>query len=132
MTAPLHHSNTPVQLEFGGPAREDNADVQWFVAFLLAEPDWITAAEILRRIGQGQTDKSERWLRKLSERANGEVCGGPKGYRHIQRLTDAEFAHWKLYWGAQRDSLTNRLHRAEHARAGLILTEANEGNKGPA
>lgn len=72
-------------------ARDYNAtDVQWFIGYL-AHHEWIFAGEILRQIGQPETEDAKRWLRGLAERSGGKIVGGQKGYTLMSKLTAEEF-----------------------------------------
>lgn len=92
----------------------DHTDVEWFVRVLDGEAGWVTAAEVLRRVGKPTGEAEKRWLRALADRSEGRVCGGSRGYRLTGKLTHDEYHQWRNTWLSSKDAITARILRTDH------------------
>lgn len=87
---------------------------------LWSDGGWVSAKEILRRMGLPSSESAKRDIRRL---ANGTPCviSGVHGYRHLDRASTSEVSHSIQFYESQAREMfarANRLRRRAHSRIG--------------
>lgn len=95
----------------------DDPNVEWLVDQLRGR-DWLTAAELLKRVPTRATTSSKvedrkRWLRALAHASGGRVAGGQRGYKLVAEMTNEEYNHWRNWMKRQADEMTGRILEAD-------------------
>ena len=114
----------PAQPELFAPKPGDYAtEVAWLEHLLDMERDWLTAAEILQRIGRPVTDDNKRWVRNVANRAECVLSGpGSPGYKHMKHCKIEDIVHYARALIAQGKEMIRRgikLIRNAHKIFGL-------------
>jgi hypothetical protein len=96
------------------PADESVATI---IAILDQETDWLTAAQLLQKIGEAPTDSKKRQLREIANASQGKIISGQKGYRHIRHATPEEILHaaaWLEHQAVEMGERAKAIRRAFH------------------
>jgi hypothetical protein len=99
------------------PVREDDASLPTILAILDQETDWLTAAQLLVKLGEAPTDSKKRQLREVANASDGKIISGQKGYRHIRHATPDEIthaAHWLRHQAKEMDTRATAILKQYH------------------
>lgn len=105
------------QLSLFAAPPADDPDVVWLERTLDVVGDWMRAKE-LATASEDRLD--ERDVRSLAE-ASSAVISGQKGYKHLDRATAEEIAHfiaWMESQGRKMIGRAERIRRHAHGRIG--------------
>jgi hypothetical protein len=99
------------------PVRVDDASLPTILAILDQETDWLTAAQLLVKLGEAPTDSKKRQLRELANASDGKIISGQRGYRHIRHATPDEIthaAHWLRHQAKEMDTRATAILKQYH------------------
>jgi hypothetical protein len=97
--------------------RVDDASLPTILAILDQETDWLTAAQLLVKLGEAPTDSKKRQLRELANASDGKIISGQRGYRHIRHATLEEIEHaanWLEHQAVQMGARARSIRRLRH------------------
>lgn len=95
----------------------NNAGLHEFLAVLDRHTGWLTADDVLVRLGYYPDESRKRWLRHLSELADGQIISGQAGYRATRHATVEEIHHaaaWLRHQAQRMDAKASAILRAGH------------------
>lgn len=106
------------ELSFAPPAPAPAVtEVDRFVQVLQMQSDWLTAADLITRMGLPPTEQSRRFLRIWANASDGRVISGQKGYRHIDHATAEEIVHasrWLIHQAKEMEERGRAILRRAH------------------
>lgn len=95
-----------------------DASVETVVAVLDQEMDWLTAAQLLVKLGEAPSETNKRKLRELANASAGKIISGQKGYRHIRHASPEEITHaanWLEHQAKQMAERALEIRRTYHS-----------------
>jgi hypothetical protein len=106
---------SPAQTELPlAPATLPDAALPTILAVLDQEMTWLTAAQLLLKIGDTPTESNKRKLRELASASNGKIISGQKGYRHIRHADVDEILHARNWLIHQAKAMSDRASEILH------------------
>lgn len=87
MTAPLQS-----ELTFANEVPADES-VALAISILDQQQGWLTAAQLLVKLGAAPSESNKRKLRDVANSSQGKIISGQKGYKHIKHATNEEVHH---------------------------------------
>jgi hypothetical protein len=105
---------SPRQLDLIAPPAPPVAEheIAWLLRHLDGR-DWMTADEILREVGQPQTDAGKRRLRLLAAGSSGRIAGGQRGYKLVRQMTGEEYHHYRNWMSSQANEMLRRIRESD-------------------
>lgn len=95
-----------------------SGDIDTVVAILDHEQAWLTAAQLLLKLGEKVNDNRKRKLRRIAENSQGKIISGQAGYKHIRHATAEEILHaanWLEHQAVEMGERAKAIRRAYHA-----------------
>jgi hypothetical protein len=104
------------ELALADPPADQSLDL--IITILDQEQTWLTAAQLLVKLGEAPTDSKKRVLRELANASQGKIISGQKGYKHIRHATPEEITHaanWLRHQAKEMDARATEILKQYHA-----------------